>query len=146
MLLAWPWRTNIPTPYGEMTKRHPMRTPFILLTGQLFWDGGSTWLYEKCILFAGTCRELWHTRSVREYSEYSTGIRHKIICWSASKPSNCTGKADIWWDWTIWNKSFWSSLLTTCNNYVETKFVRKSLEGTILHSTCPSKYIGPSSF
>ena len=42
MLLAWPWRTNIPTPYDKMTKRHRMRTPFILIVGQLFPNGGST--------------------------------------------------------------------------------------------------------
>ena len=41
MTLAVPRRTNIPKSYGEMTKRHLMRTPFILLVGQLFPDGGS---------------------------------------------------------------------------------------------------------
>ena len=45
MTLAVPRRTNIPKSYGEMTKRHPMRTPFILLVGQLFSDGGSTCLW-----------------------------------------------------------------------------------------------------
>ena len=42
MLLAWPQRTNIPTLYGKMTKRYPLKTPFILLVGQPFSDGGST--------------------------------------------------------------------------------------------------------
>ena len=42
MTLALPRRTNKPTAYEEMTKRHPMRTPSILLTRQLFWYRGST--------------------------------------------------------------------------------------------------------
>ena len=57
MLLAWPWRTNIPTPYGKMTKRYPMRTPFILLTGHLFWDGGST-IYVRSFPFGSSWSNL----------------------------------------------------------------------------------------
>ena len=53
MTLAVPRRTNIPKSYGEMTKRHLMRTPFILLVGQLFPDGGSTTVVGASTMYWG---------------------------------------------------------------------------------------------
>ncbi len=61
--------------------------------------------------------KVWKIDSVDDIPVTSDCIRmtntvhcHKIVCWSIRKPSNCTGKPDIWWDWTIRNESIWSSL------------------------------------
>ena len=47
-------RTNIPTVYGEMTKRHQMRTLNAKKISQLIWNGGSTLVCIKSSVYSRT--------------------------------------------------------------------------------------------
>ncbi len=65
-----------------------------------------------------------------------TKSSHNIICWPPRQPSNCTGKSDIWWTWTVWAIP-WSSFRATCGNIQWTKQGSETSERCVCHSVCP---------